>query len=204
MIETIKQKGFDLDYFTNLALTDNKVRLSIINYMLNSSDIMEYYHCFYIIDRASKVNPAMFYSFWDEMSKLLSHKNSYHRNFGLILIANVISVDTNKKFDKIFDSYLACLSDQKFMSAECCVKNLERILRVRNDLIDSVIDILLSPKILTNYTVKQNELLKYHILKLIVSVYSQAFNKEKLNKFIIECSKSSSPKTSKYAKQLGI
>jgi len=62
---------------------------------------MVYYHSYYIIARASEISPELFYEYWDDFATLLNHENSYHRDFGLSLIANLTKIDKINKFSNI-------------------------------------------------------------------------------------------------------
>ena len=62
---------------------------------------MVYYHCYYILDKASSRNPELFYKDWKKFEKLLDHENSYHRTIGVVMLSNLITADKEKLFDKI-------------------------------------------------------------------------------------------------------
>jgi hypothetical protein len=49
---------------------------------------MVYYHCYYVVEKASQKRPELFYPYWDDIAALLVHKNSYHRDFALDILGN--------------------------------------------------------------------------------------------------------------------
>lgn len=121
-----------------------QIRDFIIDQMLNNPKIMVYYHSYYILSHASEINPEQFYEYWDDFVSLLDHKNSYHRDCGLTLIANLTEVDIENRFLSIFDDYFKHINDAKFMAADCCVGNTVRILANKEELRDNIIKILLN------------------------------------------------------------
>lgn len=204
LIEQIKKKDIDIEYFAKTILDDEDCRNEVIHYLLTNRDIMVYYHSYYIVSFASEIKPQLFYVYWDDFISLLSHKNSYHRDIGMTLIANLVSVDSDNKFDNIFNEYITHINDEKFMTAQCCIKNLKKIIQYRQDLIGKVVGILLEIDDITSYPEKQKELFKYGILDIFDMIYDKVKveYKSKINFFIEDCLKSISPKTKKIAEKL--
>lgn len=60
MIEKIAEKDFDLNEFVRIAITDENARNEIVHQMLTNSAIMVYYHCYYVVDKASQTYPKCF------------------------------------------------------------------------------------------------------------------------------------------------
>ena len=109
--------------------------------MLTNSAIMVYYHCFYIVEKASQERPKLLYSFWGEIAKLLQHENSYHRDFALDIIGNLTIVDLENRFLEIRDEYFSIINDEKFMTGIYCVKNLLKIYQNKPDQRERIIEI---------------------------------------------------------------
>jgi len=127
MIDQISEKDFDLNAFVQLAIKNMQARNEIVHQMLTNSAIMVYYHCYYIIEKASQERPDLFYTFWGEIAELLHHKNSYHRDFAVDIIGNLTIVDHLNRFSEIRDKYFAIINDKKFMTGNHCLKNLLKI-----------------------------------------------------------------------------
>ncbi len=72
---------------------------------------MVYYHCYYVISKASEEKPELFYDYWNEFVLLLDHQNSYHRDIGLTIIANLTKIDTDDKFSVIYEKYIEHFND---------------------------------------------------------------------------------------------
>jgi hypothetical protein len=202
MIEKIAEKDFDLNELVQIAITDENARNEIVHQMLTNSAIMVYYHCYYIVDKASQTHPEMFYSYWRKIAAMLHHENSYHRDFALEIIGNLAKVDQENRFAEIEDEYFGIVNDEKFMTGNCCVKNLLKIYRQKAQLRERVIDTLLDIDNRCDYTEKQKGVLKADVLEIFDEVYEQAPRRHEINDFIKAETNCISPKTRKKAKEL--
>lgn len=202
LLDEIKKKDVDIEIIAKKIIKDTGCRNEVVKQLMTNKDIMVYYHSYYILSRASEINPQLFYMYWDDFVTLLDNNNSYKRDIGMTMIANLIIVDIDKKFDNIFDEYINCINDEKFMIAQCCVKNLKRIIQQREDLIGEVVQILLRIDDITSYPQKQKELLKYDVLDIFDIVYEKVEDRNNIQLFIENCLESISPKTRKMAKKL--
>lgn len=200
ILREIAQKDADIDMFAVRVLEDESLRDLVVRGLLSDENIMIYYHCFYIASKASEENPDAFYGYWDEFAGLLDHRNSYHRDFGLTLLANLAKVDHEEKFSKIFDAYLKRLNDEKFMTAECFVENLKRIIPFKRVYEKKVVELLCNVDSCTAFSEKQTALLKSKIIELFDVVYENSVYKEPMMVFVKDQITSLSPKTRRAAK----
>ena len=89
LIRQISVKDVDVDRLVQLVIDDDHIRDEIVKQMLTHSWIMMYYHCYYVVAKASERRPELFYGYWPEIARLLDHENSYHRDFALTILANL-------------------------------------------------------------------------------------------------------------------
>ncbi|MDP4093425.1 MAG: hypothetical protein Q8920_08695 [Bacillota bacterium] len=203
IVEEIKCKNIDVEYFSKRIIKDESLRNELVRQLLTNKDIMVYYHCFYVISRASEIRADLFYTYWHDFELLLSHKNSYHRDIGATIIANLVCADKNHYFYNIIDDYLMHINnDEKFMTAQCFVRNLAKIAKSTKDLWPKIVGILLAVDKNSSYPEKQRELLKSSILEVFDVVYEECDLKNEINSFIQAALTSSSPKTRKKAIEL--
>jgi hypothetical protein len=202
IIEKIAEKDFNVDEFVQLAIKDENARNEIVRQMLTNSAIMVYYHCFYVVDKASQKRPEMFYPYWNEIAELLHHENSYHRDFALEIIGNLTKVDQENRFAEIEDDYFGIINDEKFMTGNCCVKNLLKIYRHRPEQQERTIETLLDIDNRCDYTEKQKGVLKADVLEIFDEVYEEVPERDEINEFIRTEVNCISPKTRKKAKEL--
>lgn len=202
MIEQIAEKDFDINAFAQLAIENEPARNEIVRQMLTNAAIMVYYHCYYVVEKASRERPELFYAYWGEMAGLLHHENSYHRDFALEIIGNLTRVDQENRFAEIKDEYFSIVNDEKFMTGNCCVKNLLKIYRHKPEQREQIIDILLDIDNRCDYTEKQKGLLKVDVLEILDEIYGEAPERNRINEFIKTEANCISPKTRKKAKEL--
>ncbi len=200
LIVKISDKNINIPEFTEIAIIDSEMRDTLVNLMLNNQSIMVYYNSYYIISRASELKPKLFYKYWDDFLLLLNHQNSYHRDFGLNLLANLTQVDTENKFSLVFDEYFSHVDDEKFMTSRQCIQNAAMILTNKYELIEDITNIVLDIDTRCDFPEKQKALLKSDVIDLLDEFYEQINNKEMINEFVKLELDSISPKTSKKAK----
>lgn len=202
MIEQIAKPDFEIEPFAILAINQEPIRDEIVKHMRSNPDIMVYYHCYYVVAKASLERPDLFYKYWDEIAALLKHENSYHRNFALEILANLTKVDHEDRFSQVFPDYFRCLDDKKFMTGQCCARNSLKVLENHRELMDQLIPILLDLDGHSSYPIKQKELLKCDLLEVFAHFYKEIGGNLEVNEFIQSAVHSQSPKTRKKAKEL--
>ena len=202
LIEEISEKDFDKDKYAQLTISNEVVRDEVVLQMRTNPNIMVYYHCYYVAKKASHKRPELFYQYWHEIAPLLKHKNSYHRDFALTILANLTQVDQENLFSEIFDDYFEHINDEKFMTGQCCVQNSKTILRNKPELQDQIVALLLDVDNQCAYTEKQKELLKCDVLEVLDEVYEEVRDKKGANEFIKAGLSSISPKMRRKAKEL--
>lgn len=197
----ISDKNVDIKFFADSAMKDLGLREELVHLLLTSPHIMVYYHCYYILNKASQQHPDLFYQYWDRFASLLDHKNSYHRDIGLTLIANLTEVDSSDRFAEIAGRYFSHLGDRKFMTAQCCVRSIGKILSHKKGMIDQATDLLLNLDNTCGYPQKQKELLKSDVIDVLFMVYPRSPDQAGIDRFVKEQLNSTSPKTRKKAKE---
>jgi hypothetical protein len=202
LTQEISAKDVDVDKFVQLAIDDDHIKDEIIRQMVTHPHIIVYYHCYYVASKASQERPELFYQYWRDVASLLNHRNSYHRDFGLTIIANLTKVDQENLFSKIFHDYFEHINDEKFMTGQCCVQNSIKILRHKPELKDQIIALLLDVDNQCTYTEKQKGVLKCDVLEIFAEIYEEVQQKDDIDEFIRTEVSSISPKTRKKAKEL--
>lgn len=198
----IAEKDFDVGAFVQLAISDDKARDEIVNQMTTNPNIMVYYHCYYVISKASHQRPELFYGYWNEIAKLISHANSYHRNFALSILGNLTKVDREDRFSEIEDQYFGLVNDEKFMTGNCCVQNCIKIYKYKKELRGKIIALLLDIDNRCDYTEKQKAVLKCDVLEIFDELYEELPAKNSIDDFVRARVSSISPKTRKKAREL--
>ncbi|WP_132279901.1 hypothetical protein [Natranaerovirga hydrolytica] len=71
LIERIADKNVNICALAELVIEDENMREEVINLLLTNEDIMVYYHCYYIISKASEEEPKLFYKYWNDLLHFL-------------------------------------------------------------------------------------------------------------------------------------
>ncbi len=200
IIFNISNKNFNKDYFIRLALESKIIRDEYIHLLLNHKHIMVYYHLFYVLDQCTAEKPQLFYVYFNDLKKLLHNKNSYHRDIGITLIANLAIVDKNNLINEIIDDYLKLLHDEKFMTSQCLVKNLGKIIDSKEKLVKKASTFLIEQFTLLKYKEKQKDLLQGDIINTLERAYIKKVNKRLITQYVKGAIDSRSPKCRKIAK----
>lgn len=201
-IERIRQKDYNRGAFVDLILSEPEYCELAIENMVSDKEIMVYYHCFEVLKEATQIKPQWFEHYFGVFQQLLSHQNSYHRDFGLTLIAKLISGVEALDFLNVSRDVFACLNDPKFMTAECCLKCLEEILTSRTEYTACIMDEVFRKGSFMNFSEKQRELIYSHVLKLSEVAYHNGYDRNQISDFILARKNSISPKTRKIANSL--
>ena len=201
-INLIQEKNYNKEQFVEIVLNDEFYRKIAVDNMTGHNHIMVYYHCYEVLKEATKISPAKFEQYKDEFIKLLEHRNSYHRDFALEIIGNLTKVDEEDRFSEIKDDFFSIVNDEKFMTGNCCVRNLLKIYQHKAELRDQIIELLLDIDKHCDYTEKQKGVLKADILDIFDEVYRDVTDRDKINEFMKAEVNSISPKTRKKAKEL--
>ena len=163
----ISMRDYDLDKSVRAVILTEGFRDEIVKLMISDADIMVYYHCFEVVSQASQEHPELFYKYWHDIVPLLSHKNSYHRDFALTILANLTAADHGLLFSELYIDYFAHIHDQKFMTARCCIQNAAKVIANTPALLEEITTLLIDLDSHCTYTAKQRALLKYDVLLIL-------------------------------------
>lgn len=191
----ISMRDFDLNEYVRAVISTKSVRDKIVNLMIFHADIMVYYHSFNVVSQASQEHSELFYEYWRDIVPLLSHKNSYHRDFALTILANLTEADNGHLFSKLYRDYFARIHDQKFMTARCCIQNATKVIANVPALREEITTLLIDLDNRSTYTAKQQALLKYDVLLVLEGALGEVSPKDRTIDFVMSQVGSISPKT---------
>jgi hypothetical protein len=130
--EEIEQKfqttSFDPTPYIESTLFDQSLREKLIENVINGKNHINYYfNSYLIIERASFIEPMLFYSYWKDFWQLYQHQNSYHRRIAHDMISNLIICDVENKFLAIKDDYLEMIETEKISNLLGMLQNAIRV-----------------------------------------------------------------------------
>ena len=85
------------------------------------------------------------------------------------------------------------------MTAECCLENLNTLIRCRQEYTNYVVDEVLKTDNFQTYKEKQKAFIHGIVIELLITAYKNGYDKEKILEYIKDKRDSQSPKTKKLA-----
>jgi len=143
-------------------------------------------------------NPDFLYGEWEYFQEMLNSPNNYHKYIAIYILASLTSVDTDNKFERIFDDYYQVLAGDKAMNASHVALNSSIIAHNKPDLRSRIVDLLTS--IDDIHQGKQKELIKAYAIESLQKIYPEAEDQQLIENFVKTQMDSKSPKTRKMAK----
>ena len=147
----------------------------------------------------SENDPVVLYPKWDYLAGLLTSANHFHRYIAINLIANLVKVDSENKFERDFDQYFQNIAGERTMVAGQAALNAGKITKAKPNLQAKITEILL--KIDQIHQGKQTELMKAGAITAFNDYFNEAVDKDKIIDFVKTSLDSGSPKTRKVAKE---
>ncbi len=180
------------------ATKDREVLSELLEGILSKKDEIRF-NSHQVLLIISESNPEILYPKWDYLAGLLESDNHYHRYIVINLLANLVRIDKENKFELCFDRYFDNIAGEKAMVAGQAALNAGKIAKARPGLQTRITGILLN--INQIHHGKQTELMKAYAIEALNTYFDEAANKEKIIDFVRAQLNSDSPKTRKAAEK---
>lgn len=171
-LEAVSKTNADLEHYHLLINDDEEFRDFVIKELLNNEAINIYYHSYLLIEKSSRENPNKYYKYWDKFTELLKHKNSYHNNYAINILANIISADTDDKFACIISDYLSLLNHEKITTRKYCILRSIDIINNKEKYGEMIIKKIIESLRINSNTTKQQNYLLLEFLNLLNNINS--------------------------------
>ncbi len=183
---------------TNLkeAMDNPDYLKKLIDNLLSKDDEVRF-SSFQTLLKISEKNPNILYKHWEYFEKMLTSKNSYHQYIAIHLLANLTKIDSENKFDKIYETYFGILKQGKTMTSAHAIEKAGKIAKFKKKYRSKITSLLLNfDKI---YEGKQTELMKASVIRAFSYYFEESNQKEDIIKFAKKSEGSNSPKAHKLA-----
>ena len=167
----------------SIALKLEPQDITLLFELLSEKDDNLRYKSFLLLQSRSE-NFADVYPYWDALVDKLSNDNSYQRSIGLMLIAENVRWDKQKKFNALADQYLALCDDEKPVTVRQCIQSLVKIVPFNPDCIAKVVDKLIGIDLIQRKDT-QRKLLLTDILTVLLEC-QKIQPQEKVDRYICE------------------
>jgi hypothetical protein len=158
------------------------------------------YNCFKVLNLLAESNGEVLYPRWDYFVEHLSVDHTYWKLSALQIIAGLTGVDTENRFEKIFDSYYGLLDDRSMIVAAYIASNSGKIARAKPELAPRITARLLSIDE-THHAPGRKALVKAGAIKAFGEYFADVVSKPPIIEFVRRQLDSESPKTRKLAGQ---
>jgi hypothetical protein len=153
---------------------------------------------FQVLLLISEKKPELLYQQWTFIVDLLHSENSYHKYMAIYLIASLIVVDKQNKFEDVFEYYYDLLDDKSVIPPSHVAANSGKIVKAKPHLQTMVTNRLLAIDT-THHSLGRKDLIKSYIIDAFDDYFEESEEKEKIILFVKNQLNSSSPKTRKKA-----
>lgn len=199
MLPDLSKKYADIEGIAKVAQKDKKM-LSELLEALTSKEETYRYNCHKVLMVISQENPALLYPAWNRLVELLKSDHTYWKMSALMIMANLTEVDSEKRFEKIFDKYYSLLDDRSMVVAVYVARFSGKIAKAKPNLEPRITKRLLKIDE-THHNEGRKALIKSGVIEAFSEYYDSAKNKKKIVEFAKQQLESESPKTRKLAKE---
>lgn len=194
---SLDEKNIDVEKLAREAV-NNQELFQELKAGVRSKDNTTRQNSFKAMQVISHENPDFLYGEWDYFQEMLKSPNNYHKYIAIYILASLTSVDTDNKFEMIFDDYYQVLAGDKAMNASHVALNSSIIAHNKPDLRSRIVTLLTS--IDDIHQGKQKELIKAYAIESLQKIYPEAEDQQLIENFVKSQMDSKSPKTRKMAK----
>ncbi|MGB5932994.1 MAG: hypothetical protein WBH57_08000 [Anaerolineae bacterium] len=198
VLSDLGKKSVSVESVAVEALEDKEVLSELLEGILSKKDVIRF-DSFKVLLLISEEHPEALYPKWDFFEDLLDSDNNYLKYIAIYLIANLTRVDTENRFEQIFNEYYSILDDERTMTAAHLAANSGKIAKAKPKLRSKITNRLLN--IDKAHRGKQKELIKGYAIEAFNGYFAEIKDKEKILEFVKKQLKSKSPRTRKKARE---
>ena len=142
LLQQIGKKETDKEAIAN-SVIEQPAALPDILEGLGAKEARVKYGCAKVLRIISEKAPALLYPRFDIFVDLLDNDNSFLKCDAIYIIANLASVDSEDRFEKIFDRYFALLPGPALIAAASVIGGAAKIALAKPDLAERITNELL-------------------------------------------------------------
>lgn len=168
---------------------------------LQSKQLKEREDAFHQLYALSEEHPESLYPFWDRFAEMLHGSEVSKPYWAIHIVANLVSVDTDNRFDASFDWWFyKLLNHESPVVSPHAAEKSGKIVLAKPELEKRITPLLLN--IANTSHCRHLDLQQAYVLSALDQYFEQVSDKEAVVTFIGEQLQSTSPKTRKKAKEL--
>ncbi len=137
------KKNVSVESIKKEVIANKKLLTATVNGIFSDKAEMKF-KCGKVIQKLSEDKPEAIYPYWDKFTALLDSENTFIKSIALAIIANLTKVDTEKKFEELFDKYFSFLNDRSMITAANLVSYSGAIAKAKPELESKITDKLVN------------------------------------------------------------
>jgi len=195
----LSEKDVDLDSLAQRASKDPSFLFRLVEGLSGRQERVGY-NCLRALLLLAEENPLLLYPHWDIFAGLLRSENTYFKLRGANLIAAIISVDTENRFERVFDEYYDLLDGKSVIAACYIAGNSGRIASAKPGLQARITARLLTIDE-THHPPERRDLIKSHAVEAFDEYFGESRDRSRILEFVGAQLESDSPRTRKKARE---
>jgi hypothetical protein len=178
------------------ALNDDKVLQELLDGVLSKKDALRY-GSFKALNVLSEKHPERLYGKWDFFVDLMCSDNTHHKYIAIYIIANLTRVDSEQRFEKLFNAYYGLLGDASVIPPVHVAVNSGKIALAKPELQAEITNRLLD---IDNIVQRHKDLVKASAIEAFDAYFEKSKDQARIIKFVKAQLNCESPKTREKAK----
>jgi hypothetical protein len=199
MLPDLNDKNMNVEVMAKEALKDEKKLSELLDNLKTKNETVRY-NSSKVLNLLSEKNPEVLYPKWDYFVELLRADHTYWKLSVIPIIANLVRIDLENKFEAIYEKFFGLLNDRSVIPAAWIAANSGKIAKAKPRLQARVTNELLSID-RTHHDPERKDLIKAGAIESFAEYYEEAADKKKILEFVKKQLECKSPKTRKIAKE---
>lgn len=195
----LNDKNMDVETMAKEALKDEKILSELLNNLKTKNETVRY-NSSKVLNLLSEMNPEALYPKWDDFVELLLSDHTYWKLSVIPLLANLTRIDTEDRFEKIFEAFFGLLNDRSMIPAAWVAASSGRIAKAKSKL-QARITLELLGIDRTHHDPERKDLIKGGAIESFAEYFDESKDQKKILEFVRNQLECSSPKTRKIARE---
>ena len=188
--------SFTEDKQAELALKDEKVLQELLDGLLSKKDTIRY-GSFKALNVLSEKHPERLYGSWDFFADLLGSDYTHRKYITIYIIANLTRVDSEEKFEKLFNTYYELLGDKSVIPPAHVAINSGKIALAKPKLQPEITNKLLE---IESTVQRHKDVVKASAIEEFDTYFEESKDQARIMEFVKAQLDCGSPKTRKKAR----
>ncbi|MFH1194887.1 MAG: hypothetical protein V1720_04195 [bacterium] len=185
ILSQISEKGSDKEKIANKVIKNPELLPEVFE-GLNYPKADTKYGCEKVLRLISESKPEILYPYFDRFVEMMNSDVTFHKWGAIISIANLASVDTENKIDRLFKKYFSPIDGTTMITAANIIGSAYKIALAKPELADKIAKEILKVEYAIYETDECRNIAIGHAIESFTNFYELIKNKKQVNKFILE------------------